>query len=110
LADWVRNTPPGPPDWLPEASIIRRMLAGTYIHVALAVREVTGNWKLARQAGERALREHETALRAGVDYPRPPLNVVDPDGEEVWEDFDPEKVERLLVALGFSPPSGPVDG
>jgi hypothetical protein len=102
LDDWVRNTKPGQPT-------VASRLAGTYIHVALAVREVTGNWRLARQAGERALREHETALRAGVDYPRPCLNVVDPDGEEVWEEHDPEAVERLLVSLGFSPPPGGAD-
>jgi hypothetical protein len=61
------------------------------------------------QAAEHALREHEADLRAGEDYPRPCLNVVDPDGEEVWDDHDPEAVERLLASLGFSPPPGGTD-
>jgi hypothetical protein len=109
LADWVRNTPPGPPDWLPEASIIRSKLAATYTHVMLAVGEVMGNRKLARQAAELVLREHQAALQAGKDYPRPCLNIVDPDGEEVWEEHDPEAVERLLLALGFNPPPDQAD-
>jgi hypothetical protein len=105
----VRNTPPGPPDWLPEASIIRSKLAATYTHVSLVVEEVTGNRKLGRQAAELVLREQEAALRAGKDYGEPYLCVGEPEDEN-WEDHDPEKVERLLVALGFRPPSGPGDG
>jgi hypothetical protein len=102
LDDWVRNVMPGSPT-------IAGRLAATHIHVQLAVREVTGDRKLALLAAERALRDHEAALRAGVDYPRPCLNVVAPDGEEVWEEHDPEAVERLLASLGFSPPPSGAD-
>ena len=98
LDDWVRNVMPGSPT-------IAGRLAATHIYVQLAVREVTGDRKLALRAAELVLREHQAALQAGQDYPVPYLNVGEPEDQN-WEDHDPEKVERLLVALGFNPPPG----
>ena len=101
MGDWARNVMPGSPT-------IAGRLAATHIYVQLAVREVTGDRKLALRAAELVLREHQAALQAGQDYPVPYLNVGEP-ADECWEEHDPEKVERLLLALGFSPPPGGAD-
>jgi hypothetical protein len=103
LADWVRNTPPGPPDWLPEASIIRSKLAATYIDAFLAAEDRIPDRKIARLAAERALHDHEADLRNGIDVRRPVLYWDGPHDEE--DVYDPEGIDRLLASIGFSLPS-----
>jgi hypothetical protein len=101
LADWVRST-----DFRLDCTAAK--LAGTYLDAASGAWVVTKDRKLARRAGELALRDHEKALRRGDDSERPQFSSY---GSIHGEGCDPGALQALLKRIGwkgeFPPPPPP---
>jgi hypothetical protein len=82
-------------------------LAFTYTEALGVVWDRTHDRKIAMQAAERALRDHESDLRNGIDVRRPVLSLDGPLDEV--DVYDPEALDRLLASIGYNPPSCPAD-